>query len=174
MGASMKPGPGKTPSVVAQLRGNPGHRPINHNEPKPDRALPKPPKELSRRAKREWRRLAPALYKIGLLAEVYRDPLAAYCAALARWLEAEEMLNTPTDNRQRRNTVTTSGLVAVTPNGLVVKSAWLTISDKAFDQMLKAGKEFGMTPSAMASLSIEKPDDDDDVDEWESMGGARA
>lgn len=45
----------------------------------------------------EWKRIAEALNRIGLLTQVDRAALAAYCQAYGRWMEAERKLTeTPT------------------------------------------------------------------------------
>jgi P27 family predicted phage terminase small subunit len=59
------------------------------NTPKPAAQMPKPPKWLLPAAKREWKRVAPALFKRGLLTELDRQALAQYCQAVARIEEAE-------------------------------------------------------------------------------------
>lgn len=62
------------------------------NTPRPAPAMPKPPTWLSPPAKRGWRRVAPGLYRLGLLAELDRQALAQYCQAVARIEEAERAL----------------------------------------------------------------------------------
>jgi phage terminase small subunit len=47
---------------------------------------------LSAEAKIEWRRVARALHRLGLLTSVDRAALAAYCQAYARWRQAEKAL----------------------------------------------------------------------------------
>ena len=74
------------------LEGNPGKRPIRGNEPQPPRSQPTCPAHLSPTAKAEWKRLAQSLNKIGLLTQVDRAALAAYCQSYGRWVEAERKL----------------------------------------------------------------------------------
>jgi phage terminase small subunit len=62
------------------VTGNPGKRPVNRAEPKPaSGGLPTTPGELADEAKIEWRRVAQALHRLGLLTRVDRAALAAYC-----------------------------------------------------------------------------------------------
>ena len=49
------------PSAIKRLEGNPGKRPINMREPKPDKKAPPCPKWLDPEAKKEWRRLSKKL-----------------------------------------------------------------------------------------------------------------
>ena len=136
-----KPGPPKKPTALKRLQGNPGKRPLPKNEPQPDNQKPRCPSHLNDEGKREWRRVAGRLHDVGLLTYVDRALLAAYCQAYGRWVEAEGV-------------IARHGLTQFSPNGYEVKSAWVTISDKAQDQMLKYAREFGLTPSSRASLVV--------------------
>ena len=80
------------PTNIKLLRGNPGKRPLNEREPEPKAKLPRAPEHLNDEAKREWRRMAHTLYDLGLLTEIDRAALAAYCVAWGRWVEAEKNL----------------------------------------------------------------------------------
>ena len=67
------------PTALKLIEGNPGKRPINGHEPKPPASKPTCPSHLSPTAKAEWKRLAEALHRIGLLTQADRTALAAYC-----------------------------------------------------------------------------------------------
>ena len=60
--------------------------------PTPPDALPRCPVHLDAVARKEWRRLAAPLWKMGVLTVADRAALAAYCQAWSRWVEAEERL----------------------------------------------------------------------------------
>jgi len=99
---------------------------------------------LSPTAKAEWKRLARMLNKIGLLTQVDRAALAAYCQAWGRWVEAERKLaETP--------------VLLKTPAGYVQPSPWLTIANKQLELMAKFMAELGLTPSARSRLAINMP-----------------
>ena len=55
------------PTALKLLEGNPGKRPLNGREPVPPRAALKCPAWLLPEAKKEWKRLAPALEAMGVL-----------------------------------------------------------------------------------------------------------
>ena len=81
-------GPAPKPTALKVLDGNPRHRPINRSEPRPRPVAPKCPSWLDAEAKREWRRIAPALERIGLLTEIDGTALAGcpvFCAAVHKW-----------------------------------------------------------------------------------------
>ncbi len=80
------------PTALKVLEGNPGKRRINGLEPKPPASLPTCPGHLSAAAKAEWKRIAKSLNQVGLLTQVDRATMAAYCQTYGRWVEAEEKL----------------------------------------------------------------------------------
>ncbi len=146
-----KRGPAKTPTNLVQLRGNPGHRPINDKEPKFEAPaeVPGPPAFLDRYAKAEWNRVSPLLHKVGLLTEVDIMPLAAYCANYSMFVQAEKA------KRIRGKLVLDFG-------NYECQIPEIGIASTAMKQMVTFAKEFGMTPSARTSVHIDKPEDTKD------------
>ena len=59
------PGPPPTPTNLKLLRGNPGKRKLNTNEPDPAPAIPPCPGHLDKVAKKEWRRISKELLALG-------------------------------------------------------------------------------------------------------------
>jgi len=144
----MKPGPRPTPVPLRLVRGNPGRRPLP-KAASPSSTSPRPPRyppHLSRAAKTEWLRVTRYLARLpGMLDQLDRAILAGYCQAYARWADAE------------RELVATGGAVVKSPGGYPIQNPWLAIANKAMDQYHKAAVEFGMSPSARASLIGSKP-----------------
>lgn len=138
-------GPAATPTAVKVMRGNPGKRPLNDAEPKPDATMPQCPRHLTTAARAEWHRVARKLHVVGVLTYVDRGILAAYCQAYGRWVEAEER-------------VARDGTLVVTPNGYEQQSPWLGIANKAQDQMVRAARELGMTPASRSAIKVDKPE----------------
>ena len=81
-----------TPTPIRRAMGNPQHRPMSENEPRPTPHLPRAPSHLSDEAKKKRQRIGPELRAHGLMTKLDRATLAAYCQAWGRWLEAEEKL----------------------------------------------------------------------------------
>ena len=130
------------PTAVKILDGNPGKRRINGSEPKPPKSMPDCPDYLAPEAKEEWERLAGTLNQIGLLTQVDRTLMAAYCQTYARWVEAERKLaETP--------------LILRTPAGYIQQSPWLSISNKQLELMAKYMTELGLTPASRSRLAIQ-------------------
>ena len=140
----MTRGPAPKPTVLKQLAGNPGKRPLNGAEPQYAAELPSAPRHLSAAAQREWRRVGKYLVAAGVMTAVDRAVLALYCQAYARWVEAEKQLAKP------------EALTDTTPNGMTVMSAWLTIANKAMDQVKRYGAELGLTPASRTRIHVEQ------------------
>jgi phage terminase small subunit len=65
------------PSRMKVLTGNPGKRPLNAAEPRPEPKIPDCPSELGPVARREWDRLAAELGSLRILTALDRAILAA-------------------------------------------------------------------------------------------------
>jgi P27 family predicted phage terminase small subunit len=145
----MKRGPRPIPTHLKLLRGNPGHRPINPDEPKPvvPDYCPKPPPFVSGYAAEEWARIGPELHRLGLLTLVDTAPLASYCMAYERWRIAEEIIARVAvgDHAMHGLLIKRDNSVAVNP--LVV------VSRKAANDMVRFASEFGLTPAARSRIS---------------------
>src|SRR3990167_4908977 len=58
------------PTHLKLLRGNPGRRPINDQEPQPDAIFLDPPQDLSEVARKEWGRVARDLFDLGIVTKL--------------------------------------------------------------------------------------------------------
>ena len=128
------------PAGIKLLMGNPGKRPLDRGEPRPRAAWPRPPAQLSPMARREWRRISRELKGCGLLTLVDRAALAAYCQAWARWVEAEEQINS-------------TSVVVKGKDGKPMENPYLAVANRAMEQMRRFLVEFGMTPSSRSRIT---------------------
>jgi len=78
------PGRKPKPTKLKIIEGNPGKRPLNENEPIPQSIAPECPDWLSDDAKKEWKRLAPELERLGLLTVLDMAAFAGYCQSYAK------------------------------------------------------------------------------------------
>lgn len=141
MGVGRKP----TPSVIKELRGNPGKRPpLIENEARPESGADRPD-WLTPAAKAHWTIVAKQLDNAGVLTKMDQTALAMYCESFARWQEAQKHCAEP------------GGMLVKTSNGFWVQSPWVQISNKAFEQVIKMLVEFGMTPSSRTRVGAAKP-----------------
>lgn len=145
-------GPKPKPTHLQLVLGNPGRRPLNTAEAKPDAKLPKPPPELGADAKREWQRMAAELHALGLLTGLDRAALAAYCTTYGRWVVAERALA-----RQAERDPSTQALLVRTKKGNIIQNPLVGTANKAMSDMVRYAAEFGMTPSARSRIKAESP-----------------
>ena len=129
------------PTALRRAAGNPGKRGYNHAEPMPPEGMPDCPDHLSERAHLEWERIGRWLYDMGVLTQVDRAALAAYCQAYGRWAEAEEKLRT------------TPALLK-TPSGYVQQSPWLGIANRQLEIMGRYMSELGITPASRSRVAV--------------------
>lgn len=149
----MPPGRKPTPSALKLVKGNPGKRGLNKQEAKPDLARPLPPAFLCDDAKVEWGRVIDKLFAAGLMTELDRGVLAAYCQSYGVWAQAERALA-----RMAEADPLNSGLIVTTTNGNAVQNPLLGTANKAKSDMVRYALEFGMSPSARSRVNA-KPDD---------------
>ena len=139
------------PTALKLVQGNPGRRPLNLDEFRPDVAIPRCPSHLQGDARKEWRRISAELAKYGLMSEVDRAALAFYCVNWARHVEAEEMIE------RAAKASGGSGLFVKTPNGYPVQSPWLAVSNKAMELCRAFLAEFGMSPASRTRVTPSTP-----------------
>lgn len=65
-----------------------------------------------------------------------------YCQAWGRWVEAE-------------NQVAINGDVVKTKQGNIIQNPYLSISNRAWDQLSKMIQQFGLSPAARARLTVQ-------------------
>ncbi|MBU1076764.1 MAG: phage terminase small subunit P27 family [Spirochaetes bacterium] len=127
------------PTYLKLIAGNPGKRPLNENEPKPDKVIPICPEHLMGGAKKEWERTTKLLDKIGILTEIDGDALSIYCQLYSDWIKLQKEKNKPnfvfSDDRGRKNPL-------------------MTIQNELVRDIKSLCAEFGMTPSSRSRLSV--------------------
>ena len=141
------------PTALKLVTGNPGHRPLNKHEAKPTLSEPTPPEFLSTDAKVEWGRVVGTLYTVGLMTELDRAVLAAYCQAYGRWAQAERALSRMADKDEFNK-----ALMVKTHNGTAIQNPLVGTANKAKADMVKYALEFGMSPSSRSKVNA-TPDD---------------
>ena len=155
-------GPAPTPTNLRILRGNPGKRALNRNEPKPDADRPACPQWLATEAKKEWHRVLPQLEATGILAIVDRAALAAYCQSWARYVEAERMLSQYGSVLKSEH----SDYVQVSP--------YQTISRQSLQSVKAFATEFGLTPGSRSRIIVPEVKGDDEFEEFLQSGEAQS
>lgn len=121
---------------------------INPDEPKPKVKIPSCPKHLTGIARKEWRRIAKELKSLGILSNIDRSALAAYCVVYGRWVQAEKLV------------AKSEGGLVKTKKGNIVQHPSLAIANKALELMHRYLTEFGMTPSSRTRVSVKSKEPD--------------
>ena len=143
-------GPKPRPTFLKVIAGTARRCRLPKHEPKPELAIPPVPPELCDDAKCEWRRVAPDLYRAGLMTNLDRAALAGYCAAWGRMVRAERLLRKLGDGGA-------DGLLTKTAKLNVIQNPLVGIANKAARDMMAFAEQFGMTPSARARISAPLP-----------------
>jgi len=152
-------GPKPKPTNLQLFEGNPGHRKINYNEPKPKQIEDvEPPKELSEAGKAVWKTLSKELCRLGLLTEIDVWPFYRYVTYLMEFVEAEKFLQPGMLVKPHKDAK--GGVSYYTYN------PFLPIRNEASRQMARLEQMFGITPSARARMISmaegRRPVEDDD------------
>jgi len=135
------PGPTPTPTKLKLLTGNRGKRPLNDREPEPENRIPRKPPILRGKAATEWYRISKLLFDLEILTELDSTALAIYCQSWATWLDAEKAINK-------------QGMVIKTQTGRTITNPYISIANKAAENMRKFLSEFGMTPASRTRIRI--------------------
>jgi len=138
----------KVPTALKRLKGRPLGALID-GEFMPPAELPTPPKELSRDARKEWRRISKDLYLQGILTKYDRAALAIHCQLYGRWVMAERMLR-----EEAKKDPINFGLVIHTENGNLIQNPLVGICNKSARDCLRYATEFGLTPNARMRIHI--------------------
>lgn len=153
----MKPGPKRVPLKILETRGSKlaKHRQSIFERPK---RCPSPPKWLTGVALTEWKRIAPQLYRLGLLSCLDRTMLAGHCKAYADWLAASELAD--------------KSVLVKTTNGNVIQNPAVGVANRAWKRLCETGAMFGMNPADRTTVKpTEKPTAEDEKKKFFGTAG---
>ena len=138
------------PTKLKILEGNPGKRPLNLNEPKPQQIVPECPDWLLDDAKKEWNRLAPELERLGLLTILDMVTFAGYCQSYAKWKAAEQFIKkhgtTYRIPKKNKEGEVVSVYIAPFPE--------VAIANQCLKHIRGFASEFGLTPSSRGRIYL--------------------
>lgn len=159
------PGPPKTPTHLALVKGNPSKRALNKNEPKPPSGVPPIPKHFDKQGKYWFKRIADELDAIGvitqldaraleLLVEAYTE-YRHHCDTLDRegYTFAVFSEEEPDEGKERE-----IRMIKPHPAAVMKADAW-----KRIRAMLG---EFGMTPASRTKVGTKGSAEVDPLDEF--------
>lgn len=139
-------GPKAKPSELKLLQGTyrSDRAPDNEPKPKTPSAIPDPPAHMDAVGKKEWKRLAPELFRLGLLTIADLVAFETYCLSYGRLVAAHKSLRkAKTMFHEYTNKAGATNFVA-RPEIAVIQKESLVI--KAFCA------EFGLSPSARTRM----------------------
>ena len=149
-------GPAPEPTALKKLRGNPGRRPLNREEPAAPAGSPRCPRWLGAEAKSAWRQLTPLLQQMGVLSLVDAHALARYCALWARWRRVEQFIEQHGEVFPIKDEEGRVRYLQQFPQ--------VGVANKLATQLTRLEQEFGMTPSARTRIRVETEREPDDLE----------
>ena len=88
------------------------------------------------------------LHKLGLLSNIDRASLAAYCSSYGLWIRAMRKLR-----KKELDDPEYGGLLSFSAKGNIMSEPLVGIANKAAADMVRYAEQFGMTPSARARVN---------------------
>ena len=151
-----KRGPKQTPTKLKVLRGNPGRRRLNENEPLPPPDGVVMPKHLGKVAVTKWNHLLPLLQAVKVMTRADVEALARYCDTYEWWLATRATLKKEGDTYPILNDKGEVKYIAQRPE--------VSIAHKLATQLRQLEQDFGLNPSARTGLNVEKDTQGTDED----------
>ncbi len=136
-------GPAPVPTKVKMLRGETRPSRLNLHEPMPSPDVPKMPTDMDAEAKVVWRRVLRAMRHTGVIRAADSDVLRCYCESVARYQYAGRLL-------------AQSGPLVRGQRGELVKNPLHQVVRDNADEIRQFARELGLSPSARASLRMER------------------
>ena len=146
------------PTALKLINGNPGKRPLNENEPKPEVKAPAMPEFLEGEERAAWKYLSRELGKMGTLASSDRADMVVYCHFWNVAVEAKKKLS---ELKAQGNGVDPK--VIKTQGGNFIQNPWLGIANHAMKELARISAQLGLNPTERSRISIngEKENDEE-------------
>lgn len=130
------------PTKVKVMKGNPGKRPLNKDEPQPEGTLKEPPEWFDKEHKEVWNRALSCCPK-GLMRKLDWSVLEVWVCAYIQHKEAAELLRS-------------EPYLVETVNGGVRANPLVAIQRTAAQTLIKTAEQMGFTPSSRSRIVLEK------------------
>lgn len=149
----------KKPTHMALVQGNPGKRPINKLEPKPERGIPTCPAHLSKRAKITFRKLGKALHAMGVLTKADGLALELLVTAHDEYRDARDIIHDAAAEKifEGQTVEMKDGLIykSFTQNGVILRAHPANaLATNAWRRTASMLAEFGLTPASRSKVSM--------------------
>lgn len=113
----------------------------NDDEPTPPEGVPDCPAWVKAEARNHWNEIVPMLAGMGIMSPAYAPGLAMLVNSLGRYIEYERRVDE-------------TGPVTMTDKGNEIVNPYWAARNKAWDQAMKALREFGLTPAAATAVRV--------------------
>ena len=137
------------PTELKKLEGNPGKRPLNDEEPKPDPSMPPMPRGLVGEARKCWDALAPELNRLGLLTSIDVGALESYCRLYGHARECW------------RKSKTDGAIVLI--GGKPERNPWIAEAHRAEALLHKLRSELGLNATSRSRIAVKPSEDANDT-----------
>lgn len=133
------PSPKPTPSKLKELKGNPGKRPLNEDEPIFSAMDETAPESLDEEGAAEWNRIVDELRTSGVVTKMDETILWAYCQEFSIAKKAAKELKG-------------NGLIIKAPSGYPIKNPYLSIQHRSLYLLKSLASELGLSPSSRSRV----------------------
>ena len=143
----MSKGRKKLPTELKKMQGTLEKSRLLENEMQVELCsnLPKSPDWLSKIGKQEWKKITLQLYNLNMLHKIDLRLIEAYCNEISLYIETEQLLRNKGRIQAFKNPDGTLKHAQAVPYQKIAKDA--------LNSALKLATQFGITPSARASIS---------------------
>ncbi len=162
-------GPKPLPTNVHLLRGNASKKPLASlldDVVRPAVDIPECPAHIEGEARAEWERVTPHLFSLGLISQIDRAAIAAYCDTWGEYVEAcaciksmRAHFSTTVSIKDLPETVRDwfAGHVATTPSGYQQISIPIQHRNKSLEHLRSFLALFGMSPADRSRVTQSDP-----------------
>jgi P27 family predicted phage terminase small subunit len=150
-------GPAPKPDALRVISGGRLRRPSNLSDGvNPTVEVPSMPREFSREARKEWKRITPHLEALGLVSQLDRNLLIDWCRVTGMIEDLESAWRRKVDlmvaNGIDYHEAVERCAIDVTPSGYRQQSALVSMLRSYRDERLRLAAQFGLSPSARARV----------------------
>jgi P27 family predicted phage terminase small subunit len=150
------------PTKLKLIKGNPGKRKLNKNEPQPENTAPEMPSFLQGEERNAWQYLVRELTRMGIIESCSRANMVVYCHFWTVAVEAKTKLE-----ELRKAGDGTDPKVIKTKQGNFIPNPWLGIANHAAKELVKVSAALGLDIRERGRMSL--PDNNHNNNPWEAL-----
>jgi P27 family predicted phage terminase small subunit len=124
------------------------------------------PAWLDERSRKYWHQISPLLEAAGVLTVLDQIALALLCKAITDYLLACEIVEAAAGEvkeDEQGKQIPAMRFVTITAQGNLIQHPGVGVMNRAWERVVKLLREFGMTPSARASIHVEGAEPEDQL-----------